>query len=87
MSELFIKCRLWLKADIVNVSGMSPLGQKRTNHRGPKSTFVRFGSLADIRQRDWNVRFVPIADIDRLFDHFVGLGEYDGYSITSSERT
>ena len=27
---------------------MSALGQKRTNHRGPKSTFVRFGPKADI---------------------------------------
>jgi hypothetical protein len=64
-----------------------PFGSKADKPSRPKIHLVRFGSLADIRQRDWNVRFVPIADIDRLFDHFVGLGEYDGYSITSSERT
>ena len=29
---------------------MSQLGQKRTNHRGPKSTVVRFGPKADIRR-------------------------------------
>ena len=27
----------------------SALGHKRTNHGGPKTTFVRFGPIADIR--------------------------------------
>jgi hypothetical protein len=30
---------------------------------------------ADIKQTFLDVRFVPIADIDRLFDHLVGAGE------------
>jgi hypothetical protein len=38
------------------------LGQKRTNHLGLKSTFVRFGPKADKTERNWIVRFVPIAD-------------------------
>jgi len=29
---------------------MSALGHKRTNHRGPKSSFVRYYPKADIRQ-------------------------------------
>jgi hypothetical protein len=29
---------------------------------------------ADMVQRDRDARFVPIADIDRLFDHLVGAG-------------
>src|ERR1035437_3607747 len=39
------------------------LGQKRTNHAGPKSTFVRSCPKADKRGRNWIVRYVPIADI------------------------
>jgi hypothetical protein len=35
---------------------MSALGHKRTNHRGQKSTFVRFGLKADKRGRNWVVR-------------------------------
>jgi hypothetical protein len=33
---------------------MSALGHKRTSHRGPKSTFVRFGPKADkmLRRRE-----------------------------------
>jgi hypothetical protein len=38
---------------------MSLLGQKRTNHRRLKSTFVRFGPKADKRGYGWIVRFVP----------------------------
>jgi hypothetical protein len=37
-------------------SAMSLMGQKWTNHRGPKSTFVRFGPKADKRGRNWIVR-------------------------------
>jgi len=43
---------------------MSAVGQKRTNRRRPKSTFVRFGPKADKRGRDWIVRYVPISNID-----------------------
>jgi len=35
---------------------MSVSGQKRTNRRGPKSTFVRFGPIAKKRRRGWIVR-------------------------------
>jgi hypothetical protein len=42
---------------------MSALGHERTNRLAPKSTFVRFGPIADKRGRNWIVRFVPIADI------------------------
>jgi hypothetical protein len=38
------------------------MGHKRTNHRGPKSTFVRFGPKADKRGDGWIVRYVPKAD-------------------------
>src|ERR1019366_5145164 len=41
---------------------MSEMGHKRPNHRGPKSTFVRFGPIADKRGCGRFVRFVPIAD-------------------------
>jgi hypothetical protein len=36
------------------------MGQKRTNHRGPKSTFVRVDPIADKICGAANVRFVPI---------------------------
>ena len=42
-------------ADQANVAE----GQKRTNHHGLKSTFVRFAPIADKRGRYWIVRFVP----------------------------
>jgi hypothetical protein len=45
------------------IKPISLLGQKRTNHRGPKSTVVRCSPKADIRERGWNVRFVPIAPL------------------------
>ena len=45
---------------------MSALGQKRTNLGEPKSDFVRFGPIADIRSSGWNVCFVRIADIAGL---------------------
>jgi len=38
---------------------MSALGQKRTNHRRPKSAVVRFGPKADKRGNDRIVRYVP----------------------------
>jgi hypothetical protein len=31
---------------------------------------------ADIAKRRWDVRFVPKADIRRLFDYLVGTGQY-----------
>ena len=40
---------------------MSVLGHKQTNGRGLISTFVRFSPKADKRERDWIVRFVPLA--------------------------
>jgi len=42
---------------------MSAFGQKRTNHREPKSTVVRFSPKADKHGYGWIVRFVPGADI------------------------
>jgi hypothetical protein len=39
---------------------MVDMGQKRTSHRGPKSTFVHFGPIADKHGRGWNVRYVPL---------------------------
>jgi len=36
------------------------MGHKRTNHCELKSAFVCFGPKADIRGRNWIVRFVPI---------------------------
>jgi hypothetical protein len=55
------------------------MGHKRTNHRGLKSTLIRFGPKADKRGRNWIVRFVPIAtnapqQTASLFDHLVGAG-------------
>jgi hypothetical protein len=32
------------------------LGHKRTNHRGPKSAFVRYCPIADKNGRGWIVR-------------------------------
>jgi hypothetical protein len=40
---------------------MSLLGQKRTNHRGPKSAVVRFGPKADKILRRSERSDVPIA--------------------------
>src|SRR6516164_6624645 len=34
---------------------------------------------ADIGTQSWNVRFVPKADIRRLFDHLVGEQQYRGW--------
>ena len=48
---------------------MSAMGQKRTNHRGPKSTFVRFGPKADKHECGWIVREVPEADIKEFGSH------------------
>jgi hypothetical protein len=65
---------------------MSALGQKRTSKRysdAERPGKRRAGRLrpmsalppkADIAERDGNVRFVPLADIDRLFDHLAGAG-------------
>jgi len=39
------------------------MGQKRTNHRGPKFTVVRFGPKADKSGCGQIVRFVPITDM------------------------
>jgi hypothetical protein len=43
---------------------MSALGQKQTC--GSEVTMSALPPKADIRQRDWDVRFVPIADISNL---------------------
>src|SRR5450759_1189496 len=51
---------------------MSAVGQKRTNRRRPKSTFVRFGPKADKRGRDWIVRYVPISNMDAWSE--IGIG-------------
>jgi len=56
------------------------MGHKRTNHCELKSAFVCFGPKADIRGRNWIVRFVPKAtdapqQIASLFAHLVGAGE------------
>jgi hypothetical protein len=39
-------------------------------HLTPKSTFVRFGLIADKRERNQIVRFVPKADMALSADHF-----------------
>jgi hypothetical protein len=44
-------------------AALSLMGHKRTNHRGPKSTFVRFGPKADKRGDGWIVRYVPQATL------------------------
>jgi hypothetical protein len=52
---------------------MSALGQKQTF-----GSFITMSALppkADIRRGDWDVRFVPKADISQLFDHLVGASE------------
>jgi hypothetical protein len=48
------------------MAATSALGHKRTNHREPKSTFVRFGPKADKTCGAANVRYVPIADISQV---------------------
>jgi hypothetical protein len=45
-----------------NAHAISLLGQKLTNRRGPKLSFVRFCPKADKRGRGWIVRFVPATD-------------------------
>jgi hypothetical protein len=54
---------------------MSALGQKRTNHHGQKSTFVRYCPKADKHGRDWIVRFVPQADIQEFGSRLNSLPE------------
>jgi hypothetical protein len=49
---------------------MSALGQKRTWR--DQIAMSALPPTADIRQRDWDVRFVPEPDIASLFDHLVG---------------
>jgi hypothetical protein len=46
-----------------NANPVSALGQRRTNHRDSKSTFVRFDPKADKRGCGQKVRFVPKAII------------------------
>jgi hypothetical protein len=69
---------------------MSLLGHKRTKHRWPKSTVVRFGPKADKTERNWIVRFVPIAtdapqQTASLFDHLVG-GDQQARRHVEAER-
>jgi hypothetical protein len=52
---------------------MSALGQKQTWHS--KIAMSALPPKADIRERNWDVRFVPKADMSHLFDHLVGAGE------------
>ena len=59
---------------------MSEMGHKRPSHRAPKSTFVRFGPIADKRGCGWIVGFVPIAtdapqQTVALFDHLISKRE------------
>jgi hypothetical protein len=49
---------------------MPALGQKQTLHRS--NGMSAFPPKADIAERNWDVRFVPIADIGHSFDHLVG---------------
>ena len=61
-----LKCRSWVK------SGQTVAGQN--------PPFVRFGPIADKRERNWIVRFVPIAanapqQKVALLDHLVGGSE------------
>jgi hypothetical protein len=51
---------------------MSALGQNQTLRS--EIAMSALPRKADIAVRDWDVRFVPKADIDRLFDHLVGAG-------------
>jgi hypothetical protein len=55
-SKIFLRARRTLKFS-------HSLGQKRTNHRGPKSTVVRCCPKADKICGAANVCFVPRADI------------------------
>jgi len=48
---------------------MSALGQKQTF--GLRNMMSALPPKADIAERDWDVRFVPKADIPLLFDHLV----------------
>src|SRR6516162_22971 len=50
---------------------MSALGQKQT--LCCVTSMSALPPKADIGTQSWNVRFVPTADIDRLFDHLVSL--------------
>src|SRR5664279_808395 len=53
---------------------MSLMGHKLTNHRGPKSTFVRYGPKADKRGCGWIIRFVPLPEIVSPFrDTAIGI--------------
>jgi hypothetical protein len=49
---------------------MSALGQKRTLDR--RLLMSALPPKADIRRHEYDVRFVPEADIGSLFDHLVG---------------
>jgi hypothetical protein len=51
---------------------MSALGQKQTS--GNVGMMSALPPKADIAERDYHVRFVPIADIGTLFDHLVSAG-------------
>ena len=42
---------------------MSALGHKRTNHRGLKSSFVRFGLIADICNPPGTIKITPVDDV------------------------
>ena len=55
------------------VSAMSALGQKQTF--AMQKGMSALPPKADMRSATWDVRFVPKADISRLFDHRVGPGE------------
>jgi hypothetical protein len=49
---------------------MSALGQKRTSRPGISMSAIP--PKADIAKHGWDVCFVPIADMTRLFDHLTG---------------
>jgi hypothetical protein len=57
----------------------STLGQKRTNHRGPKSTFVRYCPKADKRRE---VERPPRGDLSKksvsCFDQVAACGPFAG---------
>jgi hypothetical protein len=52
---------------------MSALGQKQTLDYRPLMSAL--APKADIRRHEYDVRFVPKADIASLFDHLVGREE------------
>jgi hypothetical protein len=52
---------------------MSALGQKQTC--AVQNVMSALPPEADMSSATRDVRFVPIADIDLLFDHLVGKGE------------